>query len=153
MNTYQAELYHHGIKGQRWGVRRYQNPDGSLTEAGKKKYDKTMARFDKRLKPVVQKVVGLKKGIRETKKELTDVKNNGYNSKTFKKSFEDYYDEKAEKAGKDFLERHMDWLVDSLTEGIEMDSHELNIWMNHEMTILADRTRALNKQGLLAKKG
>lgn len=28
------ELYHHGIKGQRWGVRRYQNADGSLTEEG-----------------------------------------------------------------------------------------------------------------------
>lgn len=32
------ELYHHGVKGQRWGVRRYQNADGSLTEAGKKRY-------------------------------------------------------------------------------------------------------------------
>lgn len=30
-------LYHHGIKGQKWGVRRYQNQDGSLTEAGKKR--------------------------------------------------------------------------------------------------------------------
>ena len=29
-------LEHHGIKGQRWGVRRYQNPDGTLTEQGKK---------------------------------------------------------------------------------------------------------------------
>lgn len=33
-----TELVHWGIKGQKWGVRRYQNPDGSLTEAGKKRY-------------------------------------------------------------------------------------------------------------------
>lgn len=34
------ELYHHGIKGMKWGVRRYQNSDGSLTPAGKKRYDR-----------------------------------------------------------------------------------------------------------------
>lgn len=33
-----SELYHHGIKGQKWGVRRYQNKDGRLTAAGKKRY-------------------------------------------------------------------------------------------------------------------
>ena len=32
----QNELYHHGIKGQRWGVRRYQNEDGTLTDYAKK---------------------------------------------------------------------------------------------------------------------
>lgn len=32
------KLKHAGIKGQKWGVRRYQNPDGSLTELGKKRY-------------------------------------------------------------------------------------------------------------------
>ena len=32
------ELYHHGIKGQKWGVRRYQNEDGSLTVSGRKRY-------------------------------------------------------------------------------------------------------------------
>ena len=32
------ELYHWGIKGMKWGIRRYQNPDGSLTEEGKARY-------------------------------------------------------------------------------------------------------------------
>lgn len=33
-----AQLYHWGIKGMKWGVRRYQNSDGSLTPAGRKRY-------------------------------------------------------------------------------------------------------------------
>lgn len=40
MTTYNDEwLAHHGIKGQRWGVRRYQNADGSLTPKGKARMD------------------------------------------------------------------------------------------------------------------
>jgi hypothetical protein len=42
------ELYHHGIKGMRWGVRRYQNKDGSLTPAGKKRQAKLEARNAKK---------------------------------------------------------------------------------------------------------
>ena len=45
MNDYRAyvendynSIYHFGVKGQRWGIRRYQNPDGSLTPEGKKRY-------------------------------------------------------------------------------------------------------------------
>ena len=33
-----GELYHHGIKGQKWGTRRWQNSDGTFNEAGKIRY-------------------------------------------------------------------------------------------------------------------
>ena len=50
------ELYHHGVKGMKWGIRRYQNADGSLTDAGKKKYGKMCNdKLSKTLKKQVQK--------------------------------------------------------------------------------------------------
>lgn len=36
--TYSSSLSHHGIKGQKWGNRRYQNEDGSLTDEGRRRY-------------------------------------------------------------------------------------------------------------------
>lgn len=42
-----TELYHHGIFGMKWGIRRYQNADGTLTDAGKKRYTKLENRITK----------------------------------------------------------------------------------------------------------
>lgn len=51
-NTYiltsDGELYHWGVKGMKWGVRRYQNKDGTLTDVGKKRLAKQVIREDKR---------------------------------------------------------------------------------------------------------
>lgn len=42
------ELKHYGVKGMKWGVRRYQNKDGSLTPEGQKKYVKAVGKNIKR---------------------------------------------------------------------------------------------------------
>ena len=74
-----TELYHHGVKGQRWGVRRYQNKDGSLTSYGKKRYAKELAKLEAEKKRVRQqeqtakkmkKLDDMRKDIDERKKAL-----------------------------------------------------------------------------------
>ena len=62
------ELFHHGIKGQKWGVRRYQNEDGSLTPEGRKRYGYDVLK-DKKAVNALYKNNGyvyneLKKGIK-----------------------------------------------------------------------------------------
>lgn len=48
MKIYTNELYHHGIKGMRWGIRRYQNPDGTYTDAGLKRLHKKDVKWAKK---------------------------------------------------------------------------------------------------------
>ena len=75
-------LRHHGILGMKWGVRRYQNKDGTLTAAGKKRYDKEMkdAKAERRALKNVQKNMQLTqaklKKLEEIKTENERLKKN-----------------------------------------------------------------------------
>lgn len=47
---YRSYLTHYGIKGMKWGVRRYQNEDGSLTKAGLKRQKKQAKKYTNKIK-------------------------------------------------------------------------------------------------------
>ena len=70
MDYYHVE--HSGIKGMRWGVRRYQNKDGSLTAAGKKRYASEMSKL-RADKKVVKTATATKAKIDKLKAEREEV--------------------------------------------------------------------------------
>lgn len=70
------ELYHHGIPGMKWGVRRYQNEDGTLTAAGKKRYGTNLDLSDKSRQNVAKIRLG------EARRRLDVAKDNARNGKS-----------------------------------------------------------------------
>ena len=79
-----SELYHHGVLGMKWGVRRYQNKDGSLTEKGKARFkkvaenerlqkrdQKTAIKISKKLKKRINPEGAMKITERQIQKELS----------------------------------------------------------------------------------
>ena len=82
------ELMHWGIKGMKWGVRRYQNKDGSLTPAGKKRYDNEMAKLKEEEKIAKNKLRTQAKlnKLDEKRKEIEALKSGKPITKSTKRS-------------------------------------------------------------------
>lgn len=104
-NSYSnEELCHYGIKGQKWGIRRYQNEDGSLTDAGKKKYSHAGA-IKRELNNTDQTIAELKrsKAMAEYRKDKALSKGQKENAKNFEKQIKDY--DKRINEGKDITKK------------------------------------------------
>lgn len=128
--TSDGELYHWGIKGMKWGIRRYQTKDGSLTPAGKKRYDKDMAK----IKAETQK---LKNQQRTDKKisKLEEAKKNLAALKIAKKKGKDL--EEEEKKQRESDQEKRDRILNAPTPKDVYDNRHL--FNNNEIQALSLR--------------
>lgn len=69
-----SDLRHHGIKGQKWGVRRFQNSDGSLTAAGRKRYGDDKGSSVEDYQNAIKKTKAAGESVENIRKFNNDVK-------------------------------------------------------------------------------
>lgn len=82
--NYETELYHYGVKGQKWGVRRFQNEDGTLTDKGKKRLAKNEAYREKLVRKAQKNADRKKADAEEAEYNVKDLKERGKNSKAYR---------------------------------------------------------------------
>jgi len=76
-----TELCHHGIKGQKWGIRRYQNSDGTLTPEGKQRYYETFSNDKDFDKEYSQRVDSLGSNFQKVLNQWSDALDDVYNER------------------------------------------------------------------------
>lgn len=106
-------IYHHGIKGQKWGVRRYQEENGTLTSSGRKRYADAIEKFEKkedRKSSTSSSKKNSSKKSNQPKKKVSSANSKKAKSnlkKVKKRKVSDITDEKRVKTGYDYLYENM----------------------------------------------
>lgn len=130
VNSYASdELYHWGVKGMKWGIRRYQNKDGSLTAAGQKRYNKEMQKAQNE-----QRVLANKKRTQEKMDRLESIR---------KKNAEDReaLSGKSKGSGESSGKKSVSEMTDA-----ELSAHNQRLRMEKETLELQSRINQLTPQ-------
>lgn len=128
-------IKHHGIKGQKWGVRRFQNSDGSLTDAGRKRYNSD---YDGGKDTAYRKTVRVPKGGTSSddyKKALDATKtvSEGVEQvRKFKSSSDKLKDRKVEKEIRKNVSQMTDKELQQAVQRLNMEENYTRMMLNRD---------------------
>lgn len=134
-------LYHHGTKGMRWGIRRYQNKDGSLTPAGQKRYNKEVEKLKKETAKVkaAEKLAANNKKV-QAKFDKLDAKKAALEAR--KKALKDGKDPEEEKKKAEEVERET---VEQKRERLLKSTNPKELYENRELLSTMELNERINR--------
>lgn len=135
------ELYHHGVKGQKWGIRRYQNHDGSLIKSGRKHSTKVSSFISKYKEKTAAKKFAKKASKAPTAKDISKLTNDELKKRIDRMDLEIKYKSKYSElhptkvsAGKKFLKSMTDVTTSSFEKAGKNIGGQLATYLAGELT-------------------